>query len=47
MTLALVIVACILFLLAGVNVPAGARANWIGLGLFFFALSGIWNQILK
>lgn len=43
MTLALVIVACILFLLASFPVPSGpVSLGW--LGLFFFALSFIWGK---
>lgn len=45
MILALVIVACILFLLAGIGVPGGPHANFIGLGLFFWCLSTIWNAL--
>ncbi len=44
MILALVIVACILFLLAAVPVPTGPiSVGW--LGLFFFALSFIWGKV--
>ena len=43
MTLALVIVACILLLLASFNVPTGpVSIGW--LGLFFWALSTIWGR---
>ncbi len=44
MTLALIIVACILFLIASFNVPTGpVSVGW--LGLFIFALSFIWGKI--
>ena len=43
MVLALVIVACILFLIAAFGVPTG-RFSLIALGLFFWALSTIWGK---
>jgi hypothetical protein len=44
MVLALVIVACILLLLAAVNIPAG-RVSLGWLGLFFWVLSTIWGKL--
>ena len=44
MILALVIVACILLLLAALNVPTGPRVSIGWLGLFFWALSTIWGK---
>lgn len=44
MILALIIVACILFLIAAFGVPTGpVSVGW--LGLFFFALSFIWGKV--
>lgn len=43
MTLALVIVACILFLIAAYP-PANAHVGLLPLGLFFWALSTIWGK---
>ncbi len=43
MVLALVIVACILFLLSAWNWPA-IPVNLVALGLFFWALSTIWGK---
>lgn len=45
MTLALIIVACILLLLASFNVPVGPYVSIGWLGLFFFVLSFIWGKI--
>lgn len=44
MILALVIVACILLLLAALNVPTGPHVSIGWLGLFFWALSTIWGK---
>ncbi len=44
MILALVIVACILFLLASFNVPTGPYVNLVPLGLFFWSLSTVWGK---
>lgn len=44
MVLALVIVACILFVLAAWNWPAPPPVNLMALGLFFWALSTIWGK---
>jgi hypothetical protein len=43
MTLALVIVACILFLISSWNWPT-PPINLVSLGLFFFSLSFIWGK---
>jgi len=44
MILALMIVACILFLLASFNVPTGPWVSLVPLGLFFAALSMVWGK---
>lgn len=44
MILALVIVACILLLLASLNVPTGPRVSLGWLGMFFWVLSTIWGK---
>ena len=44
MTLALVIVACILFLIASAGVPTG-RVSLVALGLFCWALASIWHTL--
>jgi len=44
MTLGLVITACILFLLAGLGVPAG-RVSLGWLGLACWSLSSIWHTL--
>ena len=44
MTLALVIVATILFLIAASGVPTG-RISLVALGLFFWSLSSIWHTL--
>ena len=44
MVLAFVIVACILLLLASLNVPTGPYVSIGWLGLFFWALSTIWGK---
>ncbi len=44
MTVALVIVACILFALAGAGVPSG-RVSLIGLGLAFWSLASVWHTL--
>jgi hypothetical protein len=44
MTLALVIVAAILLLLAALNVPTGPRVSIGWLGLFFWVLSTLWGK---
>ena len=44
MIVALVIVACILFLIASFNVPTGpVSVGW--LGLFFLAVSMVWGRV--
>ena len=45
MVLALIIVACILLLLAAIGWPAVPNVSVGWLGMFFFALSFVWNNI--
>lgn len=44
MTLALIIVACILFLIAAYP-PANTHIGLLPLGLFFFSLSFVWGKV--
>lgn len=45
MILALMIVACILLLLASLNVPTGPRVGLFPLGMFFWALAIVWPSL--